>query len=39
MKNIILASQSIDRGELIRRTKVPFDILITNVNEEAYKKY
>ncbi|MHA1150945.1 MAG: Maf family protein [Promethearchaeota archaeon] len=38
MKKIILASKSIDRGELLGRSKSRFEVLITNVNEEEYKK-
>ena len=38
MKSIILASKSLDRGELLRRSNIPFEILITNVNEEAFKE-
>jgi len=38
MKDIVLASQSIDRSELLKNAKIPFEIAITNVNEEEYKK-
>lgn len=38
MKKIILASKSIDRGELLRRCRIPFEILITNVDEGELKK-
>lgn len=38
MKSIILASKSIDRAEILRRAKVSFEVLITNVNEDKYKK-
>jgi len=37
MTKIILASKSIDRREILSRSKVPFGILATNVNEELYK--
>ncbi|MFX1338845.1 MAG: Maf family protein [Promethearchaeota archaeon] len=38
MKNIVLASRSIDRRELLKRARIPFEILITNVDEDKYKK-
>ena len=38
MKNFVLASKSIDRKELFERLKVPFEILITEINEDKYKK-
>ena len=37
MKKIILASKSIDRSEILKRAKVPFETLITNINEDIYK--
>lgn len=37
MKKIVLASKSVDRSELFKRSKVPFEILDTNVDEEKYK--
>ncbi len=37
MKKIVLASKSIDRQEILSRSKVPFDVLSTNVDEEGYK--
>ncbi|MEJ2295183.1 MAG: Maf family protein [Candidatus Lokiarchaeota archaeon] len=37
MKKVILASGSGDRRALLERLAIPFDILITNVNEEKYK--
>lgn len=37
MKKIILASGSSDRRALLERLAIPFDIFITNVNEEEYK--
>lgn len=38
MKSIVLASKSIDRAKLFRNAKIPFDILVTDINEEPYKK-
>lgn len=37
MIKIILASESIDRKELLKRIAIPFDIIITNINEEKIK--
>ena len=37
MKTIILASKSVDRREILKRMKLPFKVLITNVDEESYK--
>jgi septum formation protein len=37
MKKIILASGSTDRRELFERLAIPFEILLTNVNEDEYK--
>ncbi len=37
MKTIILASRSPDRSEILNRSKIPFEILITNINEDEYK--
>lgn len=37
MKTIILASKSVDRKELLKCMKLPFKVLITNVDEESYK--
>jgi len=37
MKKIILASKSIDRCEILKRAKVPFETFITNINEDIYK--
>jgi septum formation protein len=37
MTEIILASKSIDRKEILGRCKVSFGILATNVDEELYK--
>lgn len=38
MKKIILASKSKDRSKLFRHIGIPFEILITNIDEENYKK-
>ncbi|MHA1723999.1 MAG: Maf family protein [Promethearchaeota archaeon] len=38
MKRIILASKSTDRSEILKRVGISFDILITNVNEEEFKR-
>jgi len=37
MKNIILASKSIDRGKILRNALIPFDFLLAYVDEEKYK--
>ena len=37
MKKFVLASKSIDRSELFKRSKIPFEVLITNVDEKKYK--
>ena len=37
MKKIVLASKSVDRSELFKRSKVPFEVLVTNIDEEKYK--
>jgi septum formation protein len=38
MKSIILASKSLDRRKVLESAKLPFEVLITNINEDAYKK-
>lgn len=38
MKKIILASKSVDRSEILKRAGIPFEIFITNVKEEKFKK-
>ncbi len=38
MKHIVLASKSVDRRELFKRAKIPFEVLETKVNEDMYKK-
>ncbi|MHA1658585.1 MAG: nucleoside triphosphate pyrophosphatase [Promethearchaeota archaeon] len=37
MKKLILASKSIDRSEIFKRSKIPFEIFVTNVDEEKFK--
>jgi len=37
MEKIILASRSLDRKELFNRLSIPFEILITDIDEEKYK--
>ncbi|TET55683.1 MAG: septum formation protein Maf [Promethearchaeota archaeon] len=37
MKKIILASKSIDRSELLKKAGIPFEKLVTNIDEEKYK--
>jgi len=37
MKNIVLASKSIDRSEIIQRTKIPFTVIAPNIDEKKYK--
>lgn len=37
LKKIILASKSIDRSEILKRAGIPFEIFITNIDEEKYK--
>jgi len=37
LKKIILASKSIDRSEIFKRAGIPFEIFITNINEEKIK--
>jgi septum formation protein len=38
MKKIILASKSIDRGRILHNALIPFDFLLTYVNEDKYKE-
>ena len=38
MKHIILASKSIDRGKILHNALIPFDFLLTYVDEEKYKQ-
>lgn len=37
MKKIILASKSIDRSELLKKAGIPFEKIVTNIDEEKYK--
>ena len=38
MKNIVLASKSLDRRKILKDARVQFEVLITNVDEDKYKK-
>jgi septum formation protein len=38
MKNIILASKSLDRRKILKRARLPFEVLVTNVEEDSFKK-
>jgi len=38
MKRIILASKSIDRGKILHSALIPFDFLLTYVDEEKFKQ-
>jgi len=37
MKKIILASKSVDRKEILDRSKINFEILLINIDEDKYK--
>jgi len=37
MKKIILASKSVDRSEILKSIKVPFEVYATNVDENTFK--
>ena len=37
LKKIILASKSIDRSEIFKRAGIPFEIFVTNINEDKFK--
>lgn len=37
LKKIILASKSIDRSEIFKRAGIPFEVFVTNINEEKFK--
>ncbi|MFX1437361.1 MAG: Maf family protein [Promethearchaeota archaeon] len=37
MKKIILASKSIDRSEIFKLAGIPFEIFVTNIDEDKYK--
>ena len=36
-KTIILASKSIDRCEILKRAKIPFDTIVANIDENEFK--
>ena len=38
MKKIILASKSIDRKEILERSKIPFEVLLIDVDEDGVVK-
>ncbi|MBN1801334.1 MAG: septum formation protein Maf [Candidatus Lokiarchaeota archaeon] len=38
LEKIVLASASIDRRKILERSKVPFSVFATQVDEDAYKK-
>ncbi len=38
MKKIILASKSIDRKKIFKRLNIPFETIITNIDEGYYKR-
>ncbi|MFX0005182.1 MAG: Maf family protein [Promethearchaeota archaeon] len=38
MKKIILASKSNDRSEILKRAGIPFEVFVTHVEEQKYKK-
>ncbi len=38
MKKIILASKSIDRSEILKQAGISFEVFVTHVDEEKYKK-
>ena len=38
LKNIILASKSIDRREIFNRARIPIETFITDIDEAKYKK-
>ncbi len=38
MKTIVLASKSKDRSNILKRTGIPFETLVTDINEDKYKK-
>ena len=37
LKNIILASKSIDRCEILKRAKIRFDTIVASINENEFK--
>jgi len=38
LKRIVLASKSTDRSEILKRLGIPFDIFVSDIDEEKYKK-
>ena len=38
MRKIVLASKSIDRSELLNRIGIPFEVLVSDIDEEKFKK-
>ncbi len=38
LRKIILASKSIDRAELLSRIGIPFEVLVSDIDEEKFKK-
>ncbi len=38
MKNIVLASKSLDRRKILKGARLPYEVLITNVDEDDFKK-
>ncbi|MFX1365050.1 MAG: Maf family protein [Promethearchaeota archaeon] len=37
LNKIILASKSIDRSEMLKRAGIPFEVFVTNIEEEKFK--
>ncbi|MFX1357366.1 MAG: Maf family protein [Promethearchaeota archaeon] len=38
MKNIVLASKSIDRRDLLKKVKIPIEVVVATIDEETYKE-
>ncbi|MFW9937491.1 MAG: Maf family protein [Candidatus Thorarchaeota archaeon] len=38
MKNIVLASKSIDRRDLFKKVKIPIEVVVATIDEETYKE-
>ncbi|MCK4285006.1 MAG: Maf family protein, partial [Candidatus Lokiarchaeota archaeon] len=38
MRKIILASKSVDRTELLNRSGIPFEVLVSDIDEDKFKK-
>ncbi len=38
MRKIVLASKSIDRSELLNRIGIPFEVMVSDIDEEKFKK-